>query len=926
MNSAARAQVQALLAGGQAPAAAALDGADALAWAWAFKDACYEAWTRDPSQARHCANWLAELAAAAPEPAVCALAAWTRGIAELAEGGMDTALQCLEQAAATFAALGDDQRAAEAQVPQIVALAMTGRHDAALALGASTRERFIACGDGVAAGKVELNLASMLLRQDRYAEAATWYRGAALRFARGGDLQHSVMADIGLASALTWQFDFDEAARIYERAAQRARAHGLQALQGVIDNNRGSLELHRGRHAWALRHLVAALATMERQGSPQQQAESRRDLADAYVALGLWPEAEALYDQAIEAARRLGAPVQEAWAAVQRARVRDAQGADDAATQDLAAARALFSAHANTVGLGRVALHASALALRQGRAALALDEASHAAAAFGDAGVRGWQAEAEVLMAESLAALGRSGDAQARWQATLAGAAGLPQVQAACHAGIGHGLRAAGDRAGARRSFEQAVASTEEQRAALHGDEFQLAYGGHRRSAHEALVELALDDSDALALLEAMERARAQALRNSLAQADAEPEEPLPEREGWRWLHGQWRQALAAGDGSRAADLQQRTRRAESEWLEAARRARAAAAGGRSAGPAPALEPAALRAALGAGQALVEYVQLGERLAACVVTAQGVACKLLDGRDLDRRIESLRQQLDTLRHGASMLQRHADQLAERARRHLAALHAQLWAPLQPLLQGAAQVVVVPHRALHYVPFSALFDGQRYLAEHTTTSLAPSAALWLAAAQRPAQPPRHLLALGHGGTALPHVAAELQAVASAFPGRARTLQDDGATQAGLREHLAGADVLHLACHAEFRADSPYFSALHLADGPLTLRDAAALPLAVQLVTLSACETGLSTQAPGDEVLGLVRGFVLAGAPAVLATLWTVDDAATAELMGRFYRELCNGTPAAEALRRAQCEAMRLHPNPYFWAAFCLHGRS
>jgi CHAT domain-containing protein len=115
-------------------------------------------------------------------------------------------------------------------------------------------------------------------------------------------------------------------------------------------------------------------------------------------------------------------------------------------------------------------------------------------------------------------------------------------------------------------------------------------------------------------------------------------------------------------------------------------------------------------------------------------------------------------------------------------------------------------------------------------------------------------------------------------------------------------------------------------LHLADGPLTVRDAAELPLQAQLVTLSACETGLSHVAPGDELLGLLRGFLVAGAPQVLASQWTVDDSSTATLMRTFYARLLAGERAAAALRSSQIELAALQPHPYHWAAFALHQRT
>jgi CHAT domain-containing protein len=236
---------------------------------------------------------------------------------------------------------------------------------------------------------------------------------------------------------------------------------------------------------------------------------------------------------------------------------------------------------------------------------------------------------------------------------------------------------------------------------------------------------------------------------------------------------------------------------------------------------------------------------------------------------------------------------------------------------------------VPHRDLHYLPLCALDDGQQALLGRHEISVAPSVGLWLegVASTPPMSVWRRATVAGIGGETLPHVAAEIDAVAAAVraQGHATVLRDAEVTQAALRGALDGCDVLHLACHGQFRADSPYFSALHLADGPLTVRDAAGLPLSADLVTLSACETGLSRVAPGDETLGLLRGFMMGGARRVLATQWTVDDASTAELMEHFYAGALGGLRPATALQRAQLALIETHPHPYHWAAFTLHER-
>ena len=142
---------------------------------------------------------------------------------------------------------------------------------------------------------------------------------------------------------------------------------------------------------------------------------------------------------------------------------------------------------------------------------------------------------------------------------------------------------------------------------------------------------------------------------------------------------------------------------------------------------------------------------------------------------------------------------------------------------------------------------------------------------------------------------------------------------------LRARARETDVLHLACHGQFRPDSPLFSSLRLGDGWMTVRDAYTLDVGAGLVTLSACETGVSAIAPGDELIGLVRGFFYAGAPSLLLSLWTVDDEATAELMTDFYTHLRAGSRPAAALRAAQLRQMQERPHPFFWSPFVLTGR-
>jgi len=159
---------------------------------------------------------------------------------------------------------------------------------------------------------------------------------------------------------------------------------------------------------------------------------------------------------------------------------------------------------------------------------------------------------------------------------------------------------------------------------------------------------------------------------------------------------------------------------------------------------------------------------------------------------------------------------------------------------------------------------------------------------------------------------------------------RALVRGEASKSAVKDLGNGFSILHFATHGRFDADAPLSSGLYLAkgneaNGVLTVSDLYSLRWDVDLVTLSACETGLGKVANGDDVIGLTRGFLYAGARSIVASLWEVDDAATAHLMETFYRNLGNNDKR-EALRLAQIETRQQYPDPWYWAAFNVLGRA
>jgi CHAT domain-containing protein len=260
-----------------------------------------------------------------------------------------------------------------------------------------------------------------------------------------------------------------------------------------------------------------------------------------------------------------------------------------------------------------------------------------------------------------------------------------------------------------------------------------------------------------------------------------------------------------------------------------------------------------------------------------------------------------------------------------------ALHARLFAGVRSHIRGD-RVVLVPHDVLHYLPFATLRNpAGRWLVEDFTLATLPSASVLKYLQGKGQGAASAVLAVGNPdlGPALNlrYAEREARSIGARFPD-ARVLLRQEATKARVKALSGEAGLIHFATHGELNEQDPLSSALLLApdgseSGRLEVRELFGLDLIARLVVLSACETGLGKLSQGDELVGLQRAFLYAGAPAVVTTLWKVDDRASFLLMRDFYDQLKARGPA-EALRRAQGAAMAEFPHPFFWAAFTLTG--
>lgn len=377
-------------------------------------------------------------------------------------------------------------------------------------------------------------------------------------------------------------------------------------------------------------------------------------------------------------------------------------------------------------------------------------------------------------------------------------------------------------------------------------------------------------------------------------------------------LRAELQAAEAQQDKSRASTLRQQLASNKTEFYKAVNELRAQSPEFERLITVKPASFASIQARLPEDALLVQFAPYQKQLMLFVATRQDL--KIYQSAVSDEELNAL---VVAVRRRLTGPQAESPELAE--------LYQLLIAPLEKDLVGKKLIIVVPSGPLFYVPFAALRSPGGYLVEKQAVVLATSADILNFAQGQPTGPNPGLLALANPDRSLPGARQEVNQVAPLFPQHETYFEDD-ATRAHL-SRPGGASIVHLATHGVLNSENVNESYLLLA-GPekkLTTVDIYGLPFEkVSLVTLSACQTNLGERKVGfgSDVATLAQAFSIAGSRSLLASLWKVDDQATAELMVEFYTHLKAGKSKAEALRLAQLK--QLGKSPFYWAAFELIG--
>lgn len=835
-----------------------------------------------------------------------ALAAALAGEPEQAAGLVELALCCwsvgrlreaepmLVAAAELHAGAGRSLEAARCRANLGLLEKERGRFAAALFLLDGVRPTFEEDASPLEQARLDLNRASLLADLGRFAQAREQARAAGGLLAAHGQVAEAGRARWIDAAAAEGLRLYQEALDLYRDAAALMRQADLPAEAAQIAVNVGEIYRRLGDRDLALRSFDAAEAELG-PGRTHHHAALRLNRAAALASAGRTDEAIAAARDASDIYHDLGSE-------------------RDQAESELLQARLLLDRGE----------HAAAQAvLLDARQQMARDGTPHEAAA------------ADLLLAELGLAIGNAAVVKMCCHGVIDQ---VPEPLADLHQRAWRLLmrlaEQQGDQDEALRCGRRAVEALERLGAGVRHDllrhRFDVAVD--QTELYGAVLAILIERGSAAEALELMQRAKARALIASVGEeqllpVDAEPgwqaaeqaaaarvNELLAEADGIRTDRARyeaWRERLIAARGELTALHLQLAQLAPDAALL------------RGLVPEP-VDAERLAALLGPRALFLECYAVGDDL--CLVAAFGgqlraawlAGAMRVAGRLLDRFHAGL-QMLGGA--PAALLPRLLPGLRLGAGVDGRELCGLLLGPFEDWLDGAESLVIAPHGRLWEIPPAVLDDGLEPLVARLDTALAPSASSLVRLAARPVGRGLGTVAVGGEDCRLAAVAGELAALGE---GAAR-LSGPAATREAVLAAAPAAAMVHFAGHAEFRTESPLFSALRLAEGQrLTALDLYGARLRADLVTLAGCETGRQHGVAAGELVGLARALLYAGSRCVVATLWPVPDQATAALMRELSASLRRGLGPAAALRAAQQQVREATGHPFYWGGFVAIG--
>jgi CHAT domain-containing protein len=768
----------------------------------------------------------------------------------------------------------------------------------------------------------------LFLRLGRWGEAEEAFNRARELFAAAGDFRGEAEALLDLGMISERRAEFDKALRYYDNANTIALTLFDKAIEARAALNQANTHWLTGNYLECLQRQKHAAETAEAANQPLMQLAAYNTAGLLRWTLNEFDRALREFDSALELSVRLGIRSEEASTRNNQGLVWRSRADYPKALEHFLEALQIDRDSGNRWGQAYDYRNIGMTHLMAGDAPQAADYLRQAVRLSADLGEITNYAKAVLSLGDAERVLGDPDSARTNYDEALKAARErrLPEVEWRALQGLAALEQQAQRRPEAIARLREAIDVVERMRASIRVEELQDGFLADKQDLYEQLIILLLDENQVEESFELCERARGRSFIDLLGNQDIDlssiADQRLIERE--RALRQEMErletEMAATSDEARRAELLrtlQERRAALADLLVEIRTQNPALSAFVTVDP---IRLEELYFLLGEDVTLIEYF-LAEKETVIWVLRNGTirAVRIPENRgQLIEQVTNYRRRIQAVEECETLSRE---------------LYDRLLRPAAPLLQGSQRLAIVPHNVLHYVSFASLSDrGEAMIDRHAMFYL-PSASVFRYTAERRVVPRNtRVLAIGNpdlGDPALdlPFARKEAERIVWDFA-EVDVLTGERATEAWVRENIEGYGIIHIASHGEFDSINPLFSAIMLAkdpveDGNLTVREVFSLSVRADLVTLSACQSGLAQINNGDDLVGLNRAFVYAGTHALLASLWRVDDIATAVMIKHFYRNYAD-TDKAEALRRAQVQVRRFQPHPAYWAGLVLTG--
>ncbi len=848
-------------------------------------------------------------------------------------GRHSEALSALDRALSLFDVEEDPQTAAELRALRVQALTYLEQYDAAEAEGHRILEAFHRLEDLRGILRTRMALAELAIRRDRPRSALRHYHAVerALPETAGLRLRGAIAAN--RANALQGCNRYRAAGRWFRRARELFAEEGCEHTVAQMDYNLAYSSMLCGQFEDALHGYAVVEAEFARIHDDLHLAHCDIDRAEIHLRLNLPHDAAVYGDRAEERFGTLGLQKERAQAAYFQGRAAEMAGELERAEDHYERAEQQLAALDLTeLRLGCIVQRAY-LAQRRGHLSAARRVAREAAELLDDRMNPLTRASVGLLRASIELAMGRPSRALYAADEVVMECRRIhtPWLHIEAQRLIGRACAQRGQRDHAILAYRSAIEQLERYRGGVPPDEYMSAFLGARSDLYGQIVDLLVAREDGGVAFQFTERAKARALVDLLAGRERGATRMAPAPSRMRYL----RESLDAiyrglfranaegivpiGRGIPAAH--RRAAELEDEMALALRARRLGEDSSRSIDVVDAYDLATIQGDLDEDTALVEYLLSEGRLFTFVVTKDDLHAYSADVSEDELEVCLQRFHFHLAKYERPQVV--GEEVALRATRaNLARLREILVDPIADVLTQK-RLVVVPHGLLHKVPFHALPWDAGWMSERFEIRYAPSASVYHYCAQPRPRATGEASVFGVPDSRAPLIRDEAKQVALRL-GTKRLHLGSNATFDALQEEAGSARVLHVATHGMFHRKHPMLSALRLGDSWINLYDLYALDIRSELVVLSTCESGTAAVTAGDEIIGLTRGLIYAGAPALLCSQWRVADDATVTYMDAFYEGLGRLPDAGAAYAYAMQATREKHPHPYHWAPFFLTG--